>query len=158
MSDLKLARVLLTAAERDITALRGMADAKVFANEIFGFPVRQATEKLLKANLSLPEEPYPATHDLMRRLEWLKAHQPEAGDRFDDLTAYNPYAVQRRYSAGDPGLSPPDRNAAYSFWKCLWHGVGRTWQKIAHVKSLAVEMPTQPDTFAKPQSDRPCPA
>ena len=89
-----------------------MADANVFANEIFGFHVQQATEKLFKANLSLLEEPYPATHDLTRLLELLKTHQPEAGDRFDDLIAYNPYAVQLRYSAGDPGLSPPDRNAA----------------------------------------------
>ena len=42
MSDLKQARVLLTAAERDISALRGMADAAVFADEIFGFHAQQA--------------------------------------------------------------------------------------------------------------------
>lgn len=112
MSDLKLARVLLAAAERDITALRGMADTDVFANEIFGFHVQQATEKLLKANLSLLEDPYPATHDLTRLLELLKAHQPEAESRFGNLVAYNPYAVQLRYSVGDPGLAPPDREAA----------------------------------------------
>lgn len=112
MSDLKLARVLLAAAERDITALRGMADTDVFANEIFGFHVQQAAEKLLKANLSLLEDPYPATHDLTRLLELLKAHQPEAESRFGNLVAYNPYAVQLRYSVGDPGLAPPDREAA----------------------------------------------
>ena len=49
MSDLKQARVLLTSAERDISALRGMADAAVFADEIFGFHAQQAAEKLLKA-------------------------------------------------------------------------------------------------------------
>ncbi len=112
MSDLKLARVLPAAAERDITARRGMADTDVFAGEIFGFHVRQAAEKLLKASLSLLEDPYPATHDLTRLLEWLKAHQPEAGSRFGDRVAYNPYAVQLRYSVGDPGLAPPDRKAA----------------------------------------------
>lgn len=112
MSDLKLARVLLIAAERDITALRGMADTDVFADEIFGFHVQQAAEKLLKANLSLLEDPYPATHDLTRLLELLKAHQPEAESRFGNLVAYNPYAVQLRYSVGDPGLAPPDREAA----------------------------------------------
>lgn len=112
MSDLKLARVLLAAAERDITALRGMADTDVFADEIFGFHVQQAAETLLKANLSLLEDPYPATHDLTRLLELLKAHQPEAGSRFGNLVAYNPYAVQLRYSVGDPSLAPPDREAA----------------------------------------------
>ena len=35
MSDLKQARVLLTAAERDISALHGMAEAAVFADEIY---------------------------------------------------------------------------------------------------------------------------
>ena len=64
MSDLKLARVLLAAAERDITALRGMADTDVFADEIFGFHVQQAAEKLFKPNRSLLEDPYPATHDI----------------------------------------------------------------------------------------------
>ena len=49
MSDLKQARVLLRAEERDISALHGMADAVVFADEIFGFHVQQAAEKLLKA-------------------------------------------------------------------------------------------------------------
>lgn len=112
MSDPKLARALLAAAERDIVALRGMGDTDVFADEIFGFHAQQAAEKLFKANLALLDEPYPATHDLTRLLELLKAHQPEAGDRFGELITYNPYAVQLRYSAGDPGLTPLDRGAA----------------------------------------------
>ena len=44
MSDLKQARVLLMSAEQDISALRGMADAAVFADEIFGFHAQQAAE------------------------------------------------------------------------------------------------------------------
>ena len=59
MSDLKQARVLLTSAERDISALRGMADAAVFADEIFGFHAQQAAEKLLKAWVALLGETYP---------------------------------------------------------------------------------------------------
>ncbi len=73
MSDLKQARVLLTAAERDISALRGMADAAVFADEIFGFHAQQAAEKLLKAWLALLGETYPTTHDLDRLLAMLRA-------------------------------------------------------------------------------------
>ena len=112
MSDPKQARALLAAAERDIVALHGMGDTDVFANEIFGFHVQQATEKLLKANLALLEEPYPATHDLTRLLELLKTHHPDVGKRFERLIAYNPYAVQLRYSASDFDLNSPDRNAA----------------------------------------------
>lgn len=49
MSDLEQARELVGAAERGISALRGMGDAAVFADEIFGFHVQQAAEKLFKA-------------------------------------------------------------------------------------------------------------
>ena len=48
MSDPKQARVLLEAAERDYSALCGMGDATIFADEIFGFHVQQALEKSLK--------------------------------------------------------------------------------------------------------------
>ncbi|MDE0152885.1 MAG: HEPN domain-containing protein [Gammaproteobacteria bacterium] len=112
MSDPKLARVLLAAAERDMTALCGMGDVNVFANEIFGFHVQPAAEKILKANLALLGKPYPATHDLTRLFELLKTHQPETENRFGELIAYNPYAVQFRYSTSDPSLKPLDRDAA----------------------------------------------
>ena len=42
MSDLKQARALLEAAERDYSALRGMGDTTIFADEIFGFHTEQA--------------------------------------------------------------------------------------------------------------------
>jgi len=48
MSDPKQARILLEAAERDVSALRGMGDAAVFADEIFGFHVQQAAEKTVQ--------------------------------------------------------------------------------------------------------------
>ncbi len=40
MSDLKQARVLLEAAALDVSALRGMGDAVVFADAVFGFHVQ----------------------------------------------------------------------------------------------------------------------
>ena len=84
MSDLKQAHVLLMSAERDISALRGMADAAVFADEIFGFHAQQAAEKLLKAWLALLGETYPTTHDLARLLAMLRARDVEA-TRFNEL-------------------------------------------------------------------------
>ena len=79
MSDLKQARVLLMSAKRDISALHGMADASVFADEIFGFHAQQAAEKLLKAWLALLGETYPTIHDLARhsRLLLQAAAQPD---------------------------------------------------------------------------------
>lgn len=46
MNGLELARELAGAAERDVSSLRGMGDAAVFADEIFGFHVQQAAEML----------------------------------------------------------------------------------------------------------------
>ena len=53
MSDVKCAHLLVEASKRDVEALRGMSDASVFADEIFGFHVQQASEKLVKAWLAL---------------------------------------------------------------------------------------------------------
>ena len=53
MSDPRQARVLLEAAEFDVSALRGMGDAAVFADAVFGFHVQQAAEKSFKAWLAL---------------------------------------------------------------------------------------------------------
>jgi HEPN domain-containing protein len=53
MSNLDQAKVLLQAAHRDLKALGGMFDVEIFADEIFGFHIQQATEKLLKAWLTI---------------------------------------------------------------------------------------------------------
>ena len=53
MSDVKQASALVEAARRDFSALSGMDDTEVFADEIFGFHVQQAAEKLCKAWLAM---------------------------------------------------------------------------------------------------------
>ena len=108
MSDPKQARVLLEAAERDVSALRGMGDGAVFADEIFGFHVQQAAEKLFKAWLALLGKTYPLTHDLTELLEMLVIHESDAA-RFDGLLDYTPYAVQFRYGADDSEAGSLDR-------------------------------------------------
>ena len=110
MSDRKQARVLIEAAERDLSALRGMGDAGVFADEIFGFHVQQAVEKSFKAWLALLGETYPTTHNLARLLEALRTREPKAV-RFEDLIAYTPYAVRLRYAGAEPRREPLDRGA-----------------------------------------------
>ena len=87
MSDLEQARVLLAAAERDCTALHGMGDPAVFADEIFGFHAQQAIEKLLKAWLASLGEIYPLSHDLASLLDMLSVRDLDVA-RFDELVDY----------------------------------------------------------------------
>ncbi|MDE0524647.1 MAG: HEPN domain-containing protein [Boseongicola sp.] len=111
MIDSGQARALSDAAERDISALRGMGDAAVFADEIFGFHVQQAAEKLLKAWLALRGQTYPLSHDLAALLDMLSVGGVDVAD-FDELVDYTPYAVRLRYATADPGVRPPDRPKA----------------------------------------------
>jgi HEPN domain-containing protein len=109
MSDRDHARMILTAARRDLLALSGMSDRRQFADEIFGFHAQQAVEKALKAWLSLRRLEYPRTHDLEVLFDLLV----ENGERLPqdlqipfDLTDF---AVQFRYEAYDDLTSELDR-------------------------------------------------
>ena len=108
MSDVKCAHMLVDASKRDVAALRGMSDASVFADEIFGFLVQQATEKLVKAWLALLGETYPLTHDLELLFNHLK-ERGVAASAFLALIEYTPYAVQFRYEAIGVDKAPLDR-------------------------------------------------
>ena len=109
MSDLEQAQMLLAAAERDHSALHGMDDPAVFADEIFGFHAQQAVEKLLKAWLASLGETYPLSHDLASLLDMLSVRSLDVA-RFDELVDYTRYAVRLRYAAADPGAKPLDRS------------------------------------------------
>ena len=124
MSDLKQARVLLEAAAFDVSALRGMGDAAVFADAVFGFHVQQAVEKSFKAWLALLGAAYPLTHDLEELLELLSARESDAS-RFDGLTEYSPYAVQLRYAGFVPDAVPLDRDIATARAEALLEEVRR---------------------------------
>jgi hypothetical protein len=45
-------KILLDLAGKDFKALGGMEDALTFADEVFGFHVQQAVERILKAWLA----------------------------------------------------------------------------------------------------------
>ncbi len=108
MSDPKCARVLVEAAERDLSALRGMTDQKVFADEIAGFLAQQATEKLVKAWIALLGETYPITHDIAQLLQVLTARQSPGID-LSALVELTPYAVRFRYAGRVPDAPALDR-------------------------------------------------
>ncbi len=64
MNDLEHARNLLTLAYHDLTALKGMQDAEMFTDGIFGFLAQQSVEKALKACISTQGGTYPTVHDI----------------------------------------------------------------------------------------------
>jgi HEPN domain-containing protein len=87
MTDLKQARLLLEMAEKDLRALRGMADPETFAEEIFGFHVQQAAEKVLKAWAALRGLEVPRTHLLSVLLDQL-GRCGEDVERYWNLVEY----------------------------------------------------------------------
>lgn len=124
MCDLKQARLLLAAAEKDVSALRGMGDPAIFADEIFGFHVQQAAEKLLKAWLASLGETYPLSHDLASLLDVLCTRGVDAA-QFGDLVDFTRYAVRLRYTPADPDAWPIDRSEALRQTEALLDEVGR---------------------------------
>lgn len=113
MSDVKCARMLVRAAERDIAALRFMRDSDEVSDEVFGFHAQQAAEKLLKAHLALLGVEYPLTHNIETLLDLL-AERGIHPEPFEKLIDYTPYAVEFRYQGIGPDAEPIDREAALS--------------------------------------------
>ena len=100
MSELEHARSLLTIAQKDLKALKGMGNIETFADEIVGFHAQQAVEKSLKAWIDALDHEYPFTHDISTLLTILENHGCNV-EQFWDLIEYNTFAVQFRYEAFD---------------------------------------------------------
>ena len=124
MIDLEEARKLLVVADHDLSALRGMADPLVFADEIAGFHAQQAAEKLLKAWLVLLGESYPYTHNLARLLKLLQEKDITSAN-FRELNEYTAYAVQFRYEIFESESAPIDRQKAVERLEALRRQVHR---------------------------------
>ena len=124
MSDVKCARMLIRAAERDLDALRFMSDSDEISDEVFGFHVQQAVEKSLKAHLGLLGDAYPLTHNLEALLDLL-AERGIATESFRKLISYTPYAVEFRYQGVGPDYEPIDREDALGLVETLLDQVGR---------------------------------
>lgn len=98
MCDRSAASVLLSAADRDLSALRKMLDSRQFAIEVFGFHAQQAAEKSLKAWLAILGREYPHTHNLRVLLALLEEAGTDVSGLWD-LVALSAFAVQFRYDA-----------------------------------------------------------
>lgn len=95
-------------AGKDLTALRGMLDSIIFADEVFGFHAQQAVEKSLKAWITLVGGTFGLTHDLEVLLTHLKQLGEET-DRFSDLIELSAFVVQFPYTELDADDVPLDR-------------------------------------------------
>ena len=122
MRDVKCARMLYRAAERDFLTLRNMTEAA--PDESVGFHVQQAAEKAFKSWLALLGEKYPLTHSIETLLTLLA--EREAGtEPFRGLIDFTPYAVEIRYTGVDPGSEPIDRGATIALIEALLEEVRR---------------------------------
>ena len=124
MSDTKCARMLVEAARRDIEALRAMRRADGVPDEVYGFHVQQAAEKLLKAWIALSGARYPLTHSI-ETLLGLLAEQGVDTAPYVELGAYTPYAVEFRYAGVGPDAKPIDRTGALEAVEALLRHVER---------------------------------
>lgn len=106
MSDIKQAQAMLRMAHRDLNALRGMQNAEIFAEEIFGFHVQQAVEKCLKAWMCAVGITYPLTHQISRLLVLLRDAGADV-DAFWWLDEFTIYAHQARYEEGHAAADAP---------------------------------------------------
>ena len=108
MNEVDEARAMLSMAERDLRALKGMDDATVFDDEIFGFHVQQTIEKSLKAWIIAIGVEFPFIHNLARLLAILEENGCDV-ESFWDLVEYTAYAVTFRYDAAEMTDDPLDR-------------------------------------------------
>lgn len=113
MSDLKCALTLVEGAARNVEVAQLMLDHCGGSDEVFGFHVQQAAEKLLKAWLAIRGERYPLTHDLQGLLDQLAQGATDLDD-FRSLSEYTPFAVVHRYEALGASEPPIDRQQGAS--------------------------------------------
>ncbi|HHP7245503.1 MAG TPA: HEPN domain-containing protein [Elainellaceae cyanobacterium] len=97
-------------------------DNQIFADEIFGFHIQQAAEKILKAWIAAIGDVYPFTHDLGVLLQQLEQQGYEVSP-FWDLLEYNAFAVQLRYDAISTDDIPIDREVALNQVRSLYDRV-----------------------------------
>ena len=122
MNDLSEARSLLNVAHRDLRALSGMINSKLFADEIFGFHVQQAAEKSLKAWISALDETFPFTHDLAALLRIVEGKGYDVS-KFLEISKFNEFAGHFRYVESDGEIEPLEREISIDMVQTLYQHV-----------------------------------
>ena len=118
MSDVKCARMLLEAAERDVVVLRVLRTSNEVSDQVLGFHVQQGAEKALKAWIAVIGEMYPLSHNIGVLVEFLADRGVEM-EPFHDLIGYTPYAVEFLYHGVASGVGRIDRGGAVALVEAL---------------------------------------
>jgi HEPN domain-containing protein len=108
MPDRDAAETMISAAERDLRALRNMLDSEAFASEVFGFHAQQVAEKSLKAWISLMGREYPKTHSIRLLIVILEQAGLDLPDLWE-LVELSAFAAQFRYEPFDMAEEPLNR-------------------------------------------------
>ncbi len=134
MENREEARRLLDVARKDLKALPGMTDVEIFADELFGFHARQATEKTLKPRLTFLDREFPKNHDITLLFSRLKNCGADI-NAFKDLDELNPFAVQFRYDVFDDSEDSLDRSDMAARVQLLFEHVEKLINKEATTES-----------------------
>jgi HEPN domain-containing protein len=97
------AELLLRKASRDEFVFDRLANDPECPDEVLGFHVQQAAEKMLKAALALRRIRHPRTHDLVKLISLLRESGVVVPESLDDLAHLTPYATTFRYDEAEPG-------------------------------------------------------
>ena len=101
-------RFLAKAAQDEALVDRVLSDAGI-ADELIGFHLQKAAEKLMKAVLAAHAIEFRRTHDLADLADVLSASGFALPEHLRQLDALNPFAVEARYDFLPPSSAPLDR-------------------------------------------------
>ena len=100
MNDRQNVLSLLGMAKKELSALTGMEDSRIFSDEIFGFHAQQVIEKCCKAWIALSNQKYPFTHDLSLLLKQLEENGCQVAHLWE-YTEMTAFAMNIRYEGID---------------------------------------------------------
>jgi HEPN domain-containing protein len=95
---LRVARDMLTLAERDRDAMAVLAAAGNIDFSVIGFHAQQSVEKAFKAVMAIRGITFPRSHDLIELQALFNAADIACPLAAETLEALNPYAVNSRYN------------------------------------------------------------
>ena len=97
MPSSKLANLLVRKAAQDEYVVAKLIDDPDSPDEVVGFHVQQALEKLLKAVLAFRGARFRKTHDLVELIDLLREHGVPFPDELEDIRQLTPFATAFRY-------------------------------------------------------------
>jgi len=112
------ALLLLRKAQADLVLVDEVLPSPRVADEVIGFHLQQAAEKLLKALLSAADVPFPRTHNLRFLMDLLADAGQNLPTEFAEVDYLTPYGVLVRYEDVQ-GAKLLDRRAAASLVHAL---------------------------------------